>query len=47
MSKGTITEGQVLTGVMFNEPMRVVTTRQSGAAGRDSRTSGTELRAIP
>ena len=31
MSEGTITEGQILTGVMFNEPMRVVTTRQSGA----------------
>ena len=30
MSDGTITEGQTLTGVMFNEPMRVVTTRQSG-----------------
>ena len=30
MSEGTITEGQILTGVMFNEPMRVVTTRQSG-----------------
>ena len=27
-----ITEGQILTGVMFNEPMRVVTTRQGGAA---------------
>ena len=26
-----ITEGQILTGVMFNEPMRVVTTRQGGA----------------
>lgn len=26
-----INEGQILTGVMFNEPMRVVTTRQSGA----------------
>ena len=31
MSEGTITEGQILTGVMFNEPMRVVTTRQGGA----------------
>ena len=31
MGDGTITEGQILTGVMFNEPMRVVTTRQSGA----------------
>ncbi len=31
VSEGTITEGQTLTGVMFNEPMRVVTTRQSGA----------------
>ena len=30
MSEGTITEGLILTGVMFNEPMRVVTTRQSG-----------------
>ena len=30
MSEGTITEGQILTGVMFNEPMRVVITRQSG-----------------
>ena len=30
MGDGTITEGQILTGVMFNEPMRVVTTRQSG-----------------
>ena len=30
MSEGTITEGQILTGVMFNEPMRVITTRQSG-----------------
>ena len=30
MSEGTITEGQTLTGVMFNEPMRVLTTRQSG-----------------
>ena len=26
MSEGTITEGQTLTGPMFNEPMRVVTT---------------------
>ena len=25
-----ITQGHILTGVMFNEPMRVVTTRQSG-----------------
>ena len=31
MSEGTITEGQILTGVMFNEPMRVVTARASGA----------------
>ena len=31
MSDATISEGQILTGVMFNEPMRVVTTRQSGA----------------
>ena len=31
MKEGTITEGQILTGVMFNEPMRVITTRQSGA----------------
>ena len=31
MSEGTITEGQVLIGVMFNEPMRVVTARQGGA----------------
>ena len=30
MSEGAITEGQILTGVMFNEPMGVVTTRQSG-----------------
>ena len=30
MSEGTITEGQILTGVMFNEPMRVITTRQGG-----------------
>ena len=30
MSEATITEGQILTGVMFNKPMRVVTTRQSG-----------------
>ena len=30
VSEGTITEGQILTGVMFNEPMRVVITRQSG-----------------
>ena len=30
MSEGTITEGQILTGVMFNESMRVVTTRQGG-----------------
>ena len=27
-----ITEGQILIGVMFNEPMRVVTTRPGGAA---------------
>ena len=26
-----ITQGQILTGVMFNEPMRVVTTKQGGA----------------
>ena len=32
MSDGKITEGQTLTGVMFNEPMRVVITRQ-GSAG--------------
>ena len=31
MKEGTITEGQILTGVMFNEPMRVVTARASGA----------------
>ena len=31
MSVATIAEGQVLTGVMFNEPMRVVTTRPGGA----------------
>ena len=31
MSDGTITEGQILTGVMFNEPMRVVTVKQGGA----------------
>ena len=30
VSEGTITEGKILTGVMFNEPMRVVTTRQLG-----------------
>ena len=30
MSEVTITEGQILTGVMFNEPMRVLITRQSG-----------------
>ena len=30
MNEGTIAEGQILTGVMFNEPMRVVTTRRSG-----------------
>ena len=30
MKEGTITEGQILTGVMFNEPMRVITTRQGG-----------------
>ena len=31
VSEGTITEGQILTGVMFNEPMKVVVTRQGGA----------------
>ena len=30
MSTATIAEGQILTGVMFNEPMWVVTTRQNG-----------------
>ena len=30
MSEVAITEGQILAGVMFNEPMRVVTTRQNG-----------------
>ena len=30
MSATTITEGQILTGDIFNEPMRVVTTRQNG-----------------
>ena len=30
MSEGKIAEGQILTGVMFNEPMRVLTTRQNG-----------------
>ena len=44
MGDGTITEGQILTGVMFNEPMRVVITRVRGAgaviaglAGQNSR----------
>ena len=44
MKEGTITEGQILTGVMFNEPMRVVTARASGAgaviAGLVGQTSG-------
>ena len=31
MNETTIAEGQILTGVMFNEPMRVVTARQGGA----------------
>ena len=31
MSAASITDGQTLTGVMFNEPMRVVTTQQGGA----------------
>ena len=31
VSTATITDGQTLTGVMFNEPMRVITTRQGGA----------------
>ena len=31
MSVETIAEGQILTGVMFNEPMRVLITRQGGA----------------
>ena len=31
MSVASIAEGQILTGVMFNEPMRVVTTKQGGA----------------
>ena len=31
MSEGTTTESQTLTGPMFNEPMRVVITRVSGA----------------
>ena len=30
MSQTTITEGQILAGVLFNEPMRVITVRQSG-----------------
>ena len=30
MSEGKIAEGHILTGVMFNEPMRVVTTREHG-----------------
>ena len=30
MSQTTITEGQILVGVLFNEPMRVVTVRKSG-----------------
>ena len=30
MSTAAIAEGQTLTGVMFNEPMRVVTSRQNG-----------------
>ena len=31
MGDGRITEGQILTGVTFNEPMRVVTAKQGGA----------------
>ena len=31
VNETTIAEGQILTGVMFNEPMRVVTARQGGA----------------
>ena len=30
VSEGKIAEGHILTGVMFNEPMRVVTTREHG-----------------
>ena len=30
MSTVNIAEGQILTGVLFNEPMRVITTRQGG-----------------
>ena len=33
MSEMTITEGQILTGVIFNEPMKVVTTRPNGSQG--------------
>ena len=44
MSTAAISEGQVLTGVMFNEPMRVITKRQGGAgtviAGLVGQTSG-------
>ena len=46
MNDGKITEGQILTGVMFNEPMRVVITRQGGCRECDRRTGGPELRAI-
>ena len=30
MTTTTITEGQILSGGLFNEPMRVVTVKQSG-----------------
>ena len=33
MRATTITEGQVLTGVIFNEPMKVITTRPNGSQG--------------
>ena len=33
MSEMTITEGQTLTGVIFNEPMKVITTRPNGSGG--------------
>ena len=42
-----ITQGQILTGVMFNEPMRVVTTKQGGTGTMDRWPSGPELRTVP
>ena len=42
-----ITQGQILTGVMFNEHMRVVTTKQGSTGTMDRWPSGAELRTVP